>query len=957
MKRAIMLSLVGLLLVPALFVVAQDRAGHGRGGDCASCHAKPELGNQWGAWKDSGHAKAFALLASDEAKTVMERVGLTGDAQKTDGCLSCHAPMAKERDKGVSCQACHGVDEGYGGVCGQSFAKAVAKGMKLPGERDCIRCHTAGKAHPDLEFIFVLDADEIAHPRPAKEPEAELYDTSRLYWNWEVLTEKDGLPHHMVFGVTPHGDDVWFATENGVALLRGGSITSWGVSDGLPHQAITQVTVDPKTGEVWASTLAGVASFDGRKWTAYTQENSGLCNNCTFGVTLSGDDVWIATFDGIARYDRKTKEWKRYYLDNAPLEEVWIYGCEANHETVNFAAWGGGLVQYYPDDDHWEAHHDPDGSFEMDLIKNDGVIAQMTTATSRSNGRAWVASYFGMCAYDGQNWIENDMDNSGLLSNFLNFAVGRRNEGWFATDRGISCYDLDRDRFVNYAKLAGPGSYGEITVTSRDGKQRRAIRTKTSIPFNFVWGIAFSGEDIWVATSNGVARGTYGDGPALQPIVSEYGEKPTAAKKPAPAPEGAAVGFVGRDRPDIGFAGRVLDPRYTQPYYRFRRPSTIPLDRPFSEFVDPVGRSDTRFENDDEVRLGFIGCLSGPAKAYSQEMLNGALMAVEEINAAGGYHGKPVVLKIRDDKADMGVNANQTVKLCFEDKVLGFIGSMSSDTTHVALRVALKAEVPEITCISTDPTITQIVVPWIFRCLADDWSQSRALAKYVFQERKFKRVALLEHNNRYGRMGSMELKRVATRMGVPIKVALKYPSKQQDFKPFLDIIEEYGADAIVNWGLYPQAAKIVKEMKARGMDIPYFGADGLVAQAFIDQAGEAAEGVVVTYPYDFFRDDPLTKDFNERYEKKHGYEPDSFAAHGYDTLMVLWQAVKRGGLNRTRIRDALAETKNFHGVTGMISFDHRGNDMRGVTFAVVKDGKFLPLRMAGEYVRKGAHEK
>jgi len=946
MKRAIVPILVALVIVPTVFVLAQERAGHGGNADCASCHAKPAVGDQMAAWKASGHARAFDVLASEGAGAVMERVGLTGDARKADACLACHAPDPKHREAGVSCRVCHGMDGAYGGICGESFPRAVKHGMRLSGERDCLRCHTASEAHPDLEFIFVLDRDEIAHQRPAKEPDAALFDSSRLYRNWEVLTEKDGLPHHMVFGVTPHGNDVWFATENGVALLRGGSITSWGVADGLPHQAITQIAVDERTGEVWASTLAGIASFDGKRWTAYTQENSGLCNDCTFGITLFGDDVWVATFDGIARYDRKKKEWKRYYLDNAPLEEVWIYGCEANHETVNFAVWGGGLVQYFPADDHWEAHHDPDGSFEMDLIQNDGVIAQMTTSASRSNGLVWVASYFGMCVYDGQRWLENDMDNSGLLSNFINFAMGRRNEGWFATDRGISCYDLDRDRFVNYTKLAGPGNYGEITITSRDGKRRRAIRTETSIPFNFVWGIAFSGEDIWVATSDGVARGTYGDGPPVRPIPSPYGE---AAK--------ADDGEKASERPDIGFATRVLDRRYTQPYFRFRQPSTIPLDRPFSEFVDPVGRSDTWFENDDEVRLGFIGCLSGPAKAYSQEMLNGALMALEEINAEGGYHGKPVVLKIRDDKASMGVNANETVKLCFDDKVLGFIGSMSSDTTHVALRVALKAEVPEITCISTDPTITQIVVPWIFRCLADDWSQSRALAKYVFQERKFKRVALLEHNNRYGRMGSMELKRVATRMGVPIKVALKYPSKQDDFKPFLRIIKEYGADAIVNWGLYPQAAKIVKQMKEMGMDIPYFGADGLVAQAFIDQAGDAAEGVVVTYPYDYYRDDPLTQAFNARFEKKHGYEPDSFAAHGYDTLMVLWQAVKRGGLNRTRIRDALAETKDFHGVTGMISFDHRGNDMRGVTFAVVADGKFLPLRMAGERVRKGAHEK
>jgi len=426
------------------------------------------------------------------------------------------------------------------------------------------------------------------------------------------------------------------------------------------------------------------------------------------------------------------------------------------------------------------------------------------------------------------------------------------------------------------------------------------------------------------------------------------------------APDGeeaqAAPGAIAEERPDIGFAGRILHPKYVQPYYNFARPSSIPLDRPFSDFVDPIGRSDTSFENDEEVRIGFIGCLSGPFKFYSGEMLNGAMMAVEEINAAGGYHGKPVRLIQRDDRARMGENANQMVKLCYEDRVLGVLGSMSSDTTHVALRLALKAEVPEITCISTDPTITQIVVPWIFRCLADDWSQSRALARYVFQERGFKRVALLEHNNRYGRMGSAELKRVAKRMGVPIKVAMKYPSSQKDFSQYIKMIKDYGADAVVNWGLYPQAARIVTQMKEAGLDIPFFGADGLVAQAFIDQAGEAAEGVVVTYPYDFYRDDPLTRSFNKRFEEKYGHPPDSFAAHGYDTMYVMWRAVKEGGLNRTRIRDALSRTKDFHGVTGMISFDHRGNDMRGVDFAVVHKGKFLPLRMAGEHVRKGAHE-
>ena len=361
-----------------------------------------------------------------------------------------------------------------------------------------------------MDFIYQLDMRKVAHPRPKKDTDAELFSTEGLYTKWEVLTEKDGLPHHIVFGVTPHGDDVWFATEDGVALLRDGTFKVWQEEQGLPHQAITQIAVDEETGDVWAATLAGIAHYLPKedRWEAFTQEH-GLINNCTFGITIFEDDVWIATFDGISRYNRKTKEWKRYYLDNAPLEEVWIYGLEADHEKVNFAAWGGGLVEYYPADDYWKAHHDPDGSFEMDLFQGDGVVSQMVTSVSHDNGWTWVASYFGMCGYNGRTWIELDMDNSGMPSNFVNFVKARRNEGWFCMDRGLACWDNARERWVWYKKLEGPGSYGEIEIISRDGKKRRRARTKTSIPYNFVWGVAFAGEDIWVVTSDGVARGRY----------------------------------------------------------------------------------------------------------------------------------------------------------------------------------------------------------------------------------------------------------------------------------------------------------------------------------------------------------------------------------------------------------------------------------------------------------------
>jgi ABC-type branched-subunit amino acid transport system substrate-binding protein len=769
-----------------------------------------------------------------------------------------------------------------------------------------------------------------------------------------------------VFAVKVNGDDVWAGTEHGLALLRDGKWRSWQEEDGLVHQAVSSIDIDPKTGEIFVGTLGGISIFDGKEFKTLTEETVGLINNCVFGVTLFGEDLWVATFDGISRYNRRTGKCTNYHLYEAPLEEVWCYGTDSSPDRVNFSVWGGGLVEYDPAHDHWQAYHDPDGSFELDLIKDDGVTSQMTTSVSYDNGYTWVASYFGTSVYDGRDWKEFNEDDSGLTSNFINFVKARRFEGWHATDKGVSVLDIKRKRWVNYRQLQGVGTRTSIEITDLDGKRRKKFLADSPFPYDFVWGFEFHGDDVWIATSRGLTRASYGTKEdKLYPIESVL--KPEEEEKAAEQEEPAepvkvvggrrAIGRVKKGSLGEGFAQDVLPPEYTQPYVFFKKPHAVPLGKDFSTFVDPIGREDKTFENDPEVRIGFIGCLSGPAASYSGEMLKGAEMAVEEINAGGGYHGKPVVLKIRDDEAHMGKNANQTVKLIFTDKVLAFLGSMSSDTTHVALRIALKAEVPELTSISTDPTITQIVVPWIFRCLADDWSQSRALAKYLFKDRKFTRVALLERNNRYGRMGSAEIKRVAKRMGHPITLAVRYGKTTKTYADHIQKIKEYGADAVVIWGLYAKGAQIVREMHEAGLDIPIFGADGLVAQKFIELAGEAAEGVVVTYPYDAYRDDPLTQGFNRRFEEKHGYEPDSFAAHGYDAMYLIWEAVKKGGLNRTRIRDALAQTRDFHGVTGLISFDHRGNDMRGVEFAVVHDGKFLPLRMAGEHVRKGRHEK
>ena len=224
------------------------------------------------------------------------------------------------------------------------------------------------------------------------------------------------------------------------------------------------------------------------------------------------------------------------------------------------------------------------------------------------------------------------------------------------------------------------------------------------------------------------------------------------------------------------------------------------------------------------------------------------------------------------------------------------------------------------------------------------------MAKLVFKDLGLKRLAIIERNNRYGRMGSKEIAKVAQRLGHPVEVKLKF-DPADDFTPQLRIVKAYDPEAMVIWGMYANASKITKQARAMGIDALILGADGLVSEKYIELAGEDAEGVIVTFPFNDTRDTEITKAFIAKYTEKYGSPPDSFSAHGYDAMLAMGTAVlnsgkrhgRKKGLNRARIRDELSRIEKLPGATGDIEFDHTGNDMRVVEFAVIDDGKFRYL--------------
>jgi ABC-type branched-subunit amino acid transport system substrate-binding protein len=336
-------------------------------------------------------------------------------------------------------------------------------------------------------------------------------------------------------------------------------------------------------------------------------------------------------------------------------------------------------------------------------------------------------------------------------------------------------------------------------------------------------------------------------------------------------------------------------------------------------------------------------------------MLHGAQLAVEEANARGGYGGKPFKLMLHNDydnwqaktvsgeerptdSAIWGAAANEVVKMVYDDEDWAIFGSISSESTHIALRMSLKTEIPIVNSASTDPTIPETYIPWYFIDLQDDRVQSLTLSRRVFTELGMKRVAILRVNNRYGRFGVIKLRDASRRLGHPIVIEQKYMPGDTDFTKQLSVIRSSRADAIVLWADETQAAEILKEMRAAGMKQRVFGAYRTLGPTLLAEAGDAAEGFEAVFPYDPTRQDPSWISFNHRFEDRFKEKPEQFASLAYDAMNVLLDSICKAGLNRARIQDALGNVGQYDGVTGHMIFDPNLKNVAPMYLGTVHNG-------------------
>jgi ABC-type branched-subunit amino acid transport system substrate-binding protein len=373
------------------------------------------------------------------------------------------------------------------------------------------------------------------------------------------------------------------------------------------------------------------------------------------------------------------------------------------------------------------------------------------------------------------------------------------------------------------------------------------------------------------------------------------------------------------------------------------------FQKAYKNFFDDVqeftgaGREKPEPTGLSEIKIGFLGPLEGSVMVpQGIQMLQGATLAMEEANQAGGYKGIPFKILPHNDVGLWGAAANEVVKMN-DEKVWAFLGTIDDINSHVALRVALKLEIPMINTGDPDPTFTETRIPWAIRCIADDRQSSYALVNYIYRKKGHSRVAVLRADNRYGRVGIMEFRDAAQRIGYPLVLEVRFADGETSFKTQIERIINSDPDAVVLWGNAKETAMILKQMREMGMQEPVYGSDRLVSPEFLRIAGEHAEGVVTTSQYNPTLDIPELKAFKKNYYKRFGQEPDVFAAHAYDGMNILIKAIQKAGLNRVLIRDVLTDLETFQGyrgITGEIIFDASWNDIGPIWMTEVRDGKF-----------------
>ncbi len=342
------------------------------------------------------------------------------------------------------------------------------------------------------------------------------------------------------------------------------------------------------------------------------------------------------------------------------------------------------------------------------------------------------------------------------------------------------------------------------------------------------------------------------------------------------------------------------------------------------------------------IKIGEFASMTGKEATYGQASHKGTLLAIEEINAAGGVLGKKLELLTEDNQSKPGESATIVKKFISRDKVVAVLGEVASSRSLEAAPICQTAKIPMITPSSTSPKVTE-AGDYIFRVCFIDPFQGTVMAKFAKNTLRVRKVALLTSVSSAYSVGLAKyFKERFAADGGTIVLEQKFSEGDKDFRAQLTAIKAAGIEGIFVPGYYAEAALICKQAQDLGIAVPIFGADGWESPELVEIGGRAVEGTYFATHYSPDNRDATVVAFNEKFRKRWGDVSDTLTGLGYDSVMMLADAMKRAGTtDAAALRNALAATKDFRGVTGTITLDAQRNPTKSAVVLQVKDGKFV----------------
>ena len=344
---------------------------------------------------------------------------------------------------------------------------------------------------------------------------------------------------------------------------------------------------------------------------------------------------------------------------------------------------------------------------------------------------------------------------------------------------------------------------------------------------------------------------------------------------------------------------------------------------------------------DQGIKAGFYGALTGPTATFAISGRNGVLLAVDEINRSGGVLGKSIVLLSEDDRGEASEAASVVSKLITRDHVVAIIGEQASSRTLAAAPIAQSYGVPMISPTSTNVEVTK-KGDYIFRACFIDAHQGRAVANFARKERKAQTAAILIDSRSDYSVGLAEaFRKNFEALGGRITSELKYAEGDSDFSAQLTAIRPERPDVLFIPGYYTDAGLIARQAKSLGLTATLLGADGWDSPKLVEIGGDAIEGAYFANHYSVDDPAPAVRRFVGAYKARYGAEPDSIAATSYDAMRLLADAITRAGSTEgKRVREALASTRDFRGVTGAITMDADRNPVKPAVILKVERGRY-----------------